>query len=140
MAQCRYCELDFQASIYHPQQRVCRNPECQRRRRVDYHRQKIQADADYRDTVRNSQRNWRQQHPDYWKEYRQQHPEAAERNRQQQQRRDGQRRLENLAKNNLALDLKSMVSGVWFVGPAAADLAKNNLASATVFICQAQGP
>jgi len=101
---------------------------------------KIQTDANYRDTVRNSQSKWREQHPDYWKEYRRRHPESAERNRGQQQRRDGQRRLESLAKNNLAFDLKSIVSAVWFVGPAAADLAKNNLASAKVFICQPYGP
>ncbi len=140
MVQCRYCQRDFQASVYHPEQRVCSEPECQRRRRVDYHRLKIQTDANYRDTVRNSQSKWREQHPDYWKEYRRRHPESAERNRGQQQRRDGQRRLESLAKNNLAFDLKSIVSAVWFVGPAAADLAKNNLASAKVFICQPHGP
>lgn len=133
---CRYCEQTFQASIYHPQQSVCSQPECQRRRQRDYHRNKIRDDAQYAETVRNSQSKWREQHPDYWKQYRQRRPEAAEHNREQQRRRDRQRRLENLAKNNLALDLKSTVSEVWFVGPAVADLAKNNLALAKVFICQ----
>jgi len=118
---------------------VCSKPECQRRRRSEYHRKRIQTDAAYQETVRNSQQKWRDQHPEYWKQYREQHPEAAERNRQQQRRRDTQRRLENLAKNNLALDLKSTVSEVWLVGPAVADLAKNNLASAKVFICQRVG-
>ena len=136
---CHYCPQIFEASIYHPQQSVCSQPECQRRRQADYHRKKIRNDGQYAETVRNSQSKWREEHPDYWKQYRQRHPEAAERNREQQRRRDGQRRLEHLAKNNSALDLKSMVSEVWFVGPAGADLAKNNLASAKVFICQAIG-
>ena len=140
MAQCRYCQGEFQASAYHPSQQVCSLPECQRRRGADYHRQKIQTDANYGETVRNSQSKWREQHRDYWKQYRKDHPEKVDRNRQQQRERDGKRRLENLVKNNLALDLKTMVSEVWFVGPAAADLAKNNLASVKVFICQPQGP
>jgi len=86
--------------------------------------------------VRNSQSKWRAQHPDYWRQYRKRRPEAASRNREQQRRRDRQRRLENLAKNNLAVDLKSMACEVWFVGPTVVDLAKNNLASTKVFICQ----
>jgi hypothetical protein len=133
---CHYCQQVFEASIYHPQQRVCSQPECQRRRKAEYHRNKIRQDAAYAETVRNSQSGWRAEHPDYWKQYRKRRPEVVERNREQQRRRDRQRQLENLAKNNLALDLKSMACEVWFVGPAVADLAKNNLASAKVFICQ----
>jgi hypothetical protein len=68
------------------------------------------------------------------KHYRQEHPDAAERNRRQQRRRDQKRRLVNLAKINLALDLKHEASEVWFVGPVVKDLAKNNLAQSKVFI------
>ena len=50
------------------------------------------------------------------------------RNRQRQQQRGQKRRVVNLAKMNLALDLKHEASEVWFVGPVAGDLAKNNLA------------
>src|SRR6266702_4451 len=39
-----------------------------------------------------------------------------------------------LANNNAALDLKSSVAAVWWLGPVAADLANNNLAAAQVFI------
>jgi hypothetical protein len=86
--------------------------------------------------VRASQKKWRQANPDYSKRYRGKHPEAAKRNRQQQRRRDQKRRLLNLAKNNLALDLKHEASEVWLLGPGVPDLAKNNLASAKVFIYQ----
>jgi len=44
--------------------------------------------------------------------------------------------LLNLAKNNLALDLKHEASEVWLVGPGVKDLAKNNLASVKIFIYQ----
>jgi hypothetical protein len=46
------------------------------------------------------------------------------------------RRLSHLANNNSALDLKSSTAGVWLLGPAARDLANNNLALAQVFILQ----
>jgi hypothetical protein len=42
----------------------------------------------------------------------------------------------NLAKMNLALDLKHEASEVWFVGPVVKDLAKNNLVQSKVFIYQ----
>jgi len=44
--------------------------------------------------------------------------------------------LLNLAKNNLALDLKHEASEVWLLGPGVKDLAKNNLALAKIFIYQ----
>jgi hypothetical protein len=133
---CRHCQQIFQPSNYCPRQSVCSKPECQRRRKTEYHRQKVHRDALYAQVVRDSQKKWREAHPQYSKQYRQTHPEAAEGNRRQQQRRDQQGRIQDLAKNNLALDLKCSVSEVWFVGPGVKDLAKNNLASAKVFIYQ----
>jgi len=133
---CRYCREIFQPSIYRPEQRVCSQPVCQRQRRSDYHRERIRSDAAYAEDVRASQRKWRQLNPDYGKRYREDHPESVARNRQQQQRRDRKRQVVNLAKMNLALDLKREASEVWFVGPIVKDLAKNNLAQSKVFIYQ----
>ena len=96
----------------------------------------MQTDSAYAGDVRASQKKWRQANRDYWKRYRTEHPGAADRNRQKQKRRDQKRRLLNLAKNNLALDLKHDASEVWLLGPGVEDLAKNNLASAKVFIYQ----
>jgi hypothetical protein len=59
----------------------------------------------------------------------------VQRNRQGQRRRDRQRRLQNLVKNNLALDLKHSAAEVW-LGPQAQNLAKNNLAFSQVLILQ----
>ena len=133
---CRYCQQIFQPSIYRPQQSVCSQAECQRRRRNEYHRERIRNDSAYAADVRASQRKWQQAHPDYWKQYRREHGATAERNRKQQRRRDQKRRLLNLAKNNVALDLKREAAEVWLFGPGMKDLAKNNLASARVFIYQ----
>ena len=96
---CRYCQQSFHPSPYRPQQSVCGQPDCQRRRRADYHRQKIASDLAYRQIVDDSRKKWRDAHPDYSKQYRQQHPLAAERNLQMQRRRDQKRRIQNLLRN-----------------------------------------
>jgi hypothetical protein len=99
---CRYCQQVFQQSKFQPRQTVCSGTECQRGRRVDYHRNKIAADPEYREVCRDSPRKWRALNPDYWKQYRQKNPVSAERNRRQQQIRDRKRRLCDLANNNSA--------------------------------------
>jgi hypothetical protein len=115
---------------------VCSSPACQRQRRADYHRDRIETDPEYAQIVRDSRNKWRQAHPDYQKQYWRTHAQQAARNRQQQPRRDRKRRLADLVKNNLALDLKQATAEVWLVGPAADDLVKNNLASSQLFIFQ----
>lgn len=137
---CRYCQQSFQPSIYRPQQCVCSQPDCQRRRRTDYHRCKLQSDPLYRQVVSDSRKKWRDAHPGYSARYRQLHPGPTEQNRRQQRRRDQKRRIQNLAKNNLALDLKHSTAEVWLLGPGVKDLAKNNLASCQLFIFQPLEP
>ena len=86
--------------------------------------------------VRDSRRKWRQAHPDYQKNYWQNHTDAAEQNRQRQRRRDSKRRLQNLVKNNLVLDLKQTEAEIYLFGPAAGDLVKNNLVGSQLLIFQ----
>jgi hypothetical protein len=119
---------------------VCGRPECQKQRRAEYHRQRIAADPEYAEVVRDSRRKWRQSHADYQQQYRQSHPAAVERNRQLQHARDARRRAQFLVKNNLALDLKRCSAETWLIGPAARDLVKNNLASCQMFIFQPLTP
>lgn len=97
---CRYCQKSFEPSKYRPDQAVCVDAICQRRRRTEYHRDKIAADSDYRQVCLDSPRKWRTSHPGYWKQYREGHPNAVERNRVRQRQRDEQRRLRDLANNN----------------------------------------
>jgi len=134
---CRYCEQSFLPSKYQPGQLVCSQLECQRRRRADYHRQKIASDSEYRQVCLDSPQKWRSRNPDYWRRYRQQHPAAVERNRQQQHVRDQKRHLRDLANNNSAFDLKHSVSGVWLLGAGLQNLANNNSAPAQVWILEA---
>jgi hypothetical protein len=137
---CPYCQQAFQPSPYRLQQRACSQAECQRRRRADYHRQKIRTDPLYAQVVRDSRKQWQTEHASYQKSYWQTHPDAAERNRTQQRQRDRQRRVTSLVKNNLALDLKRSDAEVWLVGSEAADLVKNNVAFSEVLIFQRVAP
>lgn len=130
----------FQPSRYRPDQTVCSSPACQRQRRADDHRHRIETDPEYAQIVRDSRNKWRQAHPDYQKQYWRAHDQQAERNREQQPQRDRKRRLAHLVKNNLALNLKQATAEVWLVGPAADDLVKNNLASSQLFIFQPLAP
>ena len=131
---CRFCQQVFQLSRYHPHQLVCGRPDCQTQRRREYHRRKLHTDAEYHQVCRDSQEKWRRRNPDYPRHYRQSHPTSVERNRQGQRRRDRQRHLQNLVKNNLAFDLKNSAAEVWLLGPQAENLAKNNLAFSQVLI------
>lgn len=133
---CLHCQQPFQPSKYRPSQVVCSRPECQRLRSREYRRKKIQIDAVYAQVVRDSQKQWWAEHPLYQKQYRQTHPEAVARNRQQQRLRDQKRRIRNLVRNTLVLDLKRSAAEVWLLGPAAGDLDRNNLASSKLLIMQ----
>lgn len=136
---CPYCQSSFLPSVYRPQQSVCGRPECQRQRRSDYHRKKLATDPEYRQIVRDSQKQWWDEHPDYQKQRRQQNPKLVESNRREQRQRDQRRRVEHLVRNNLALDLKQSASEVWLLGPKVRDLDRNNLASAQVLILPSLG-
>jgi hypothetical protein len=126
---CRYCEKTFQPSKYQPQQTVCSESVCQKRRRTEYRQQKLKTDEEYRQVCRDSSRKWRSENPDYWKRYREKHPEAVAQNREKQQGRDGKQRLLDLANNTSVLDLKRSAAAVWLLNGEAADLANNNSVS-----------
>ena len=112
---CRYCREEFQPSPYHPHQKVCSAPGCQRRRRADYHRQKLLEDREYREQVRDSQRHWRENNPEYSKTYR-----ASRRGTSPTS--DFRRRLTKVlsrllsdAKNNVAIDVRHSIADVWLI-------------------------
>jgi hypothetical protein len=64
---CCYCKQLFQPSRFRPHQLVCSRSDCQRQRRRDYHRRRIETDPEYSQVVRDSRRKWRDAHPDYQK-------------------------------------------------------------------------
>jgi hypothetical protein len=99
---CRDCQNSFQPSKFQPAQAAGSDPDCQRRRRNDYHRRKVATDPVYRLVCLDSVQKWRAEHPGYWTQLCERNPGRAERNRQRQRQRDQQRRQRRLANNNAA--------------------------------------
>lgn len=68
---CACCGKPFEPRPQVPNQAYCSTPDCQRARRRNWQRHKMQNDLDYRDNQSRSQRAWLDRNPDYWRNYRQ---------------------------------------------------------------------
>jgi len=130
---CPFCHKFFVPSRSHPKQMVCCQPVCQRQRRAQYSKHKLEKDPEYRQVCRDSARKWRTCHPDYWRPYRANHPDSVERNRALQKCRDLRCRLSHLANNTLAPGVSSFAATVWWPGPPG-NLANNNFAPAHLIV------
>jgi hypothetical protein len=137
---CQYCDRVFHPSKFQLRQLVCSESECQKRRRADYHRQKIAADPEYRQVCQDSSRKWRAGNPGYWRRRRQDNPAIIERDRQRQRIRDQKRRFCDLANNNSALDLKHCAAQIWLLGADLQHLANNNPAQVQVWVLELLPP
>ena len=137
---CPYCHKSFYPSICQPSQTVCGDPGFQRQLRSNYRHRKIASDPHYREACRESARQWRKQHPDYWKQYRREHPSSVERNRQRQSSRDCKQHLKNLANNISASELKPCPARVWVLGTELHHLANNTSAATQVWVLEALPP
>ena len=90
---CAGCRKLFHPRPQSPEQTFCSAAQCQRERKRRWQKARRAADPDYRDNDVQANRQWRSQHPDYWRAYRRQHPPSVIRNRDQQRERDRARRL-----------------------------------------------
>ena len=96
---CKGCGLLKPVNIHlKGNQDYCRNPECQRKRKRLWQKEKM-ADAGYRKKRLLSQKRWRAQRPAdrYQAQYRQTHPQYVDKNRVQQRIRNQQRRKQAVA-------------------------------------------
>ena len=85
---CAACRKLFHPRPQCPKQKFCSTAECQRERKRRWQKARRAADLDYRDNDVLANRQWRSQHPDYWRAYRSQHPQSMIRNRDKQRERD----------------------------------------------------
>jgi hypothetical protein len=116
---------------------------------VEDHRRRRQSDPVYRQTCLDSQRKWREAHPDYNREYRQRRVEAKNhragpasgaKNTLARARPDWIRTLQHRAKNNLVLpaDLDSVP--VFRLSALQAPGAKNTLAFPQILVVMVDSP
>jgi hypothetical protein len=89
---CAGCHKLFHPRPQCPDQTFCSAAECQRERKRRWQKTRRAADPDYRDNDVQANRQWRSQHPGYWRAYRRNHSQYVTGNRQQQRQRDQARR------------------------------------------------
>lgn len=76
---CACCGNLFEPRPQVPNQTFCSSPDCQRARKRQWQRAKLQSDPDYRDNQRAAQQAWSQRNPDYWRDYRADRPDYGKR-------------------------------------------------------------
>jgi predicted nucleic acid-binding Zn ribbon protein len=67
---CACCGKPFEPRPQVPDQAYCSEPDCQRTRKRQWQRAKIQSDPDYRINQRAAQLAWSQRNQNYWRTYR----------------------------------------------------------------------
>ena len=100
--QCAACGQPFQPRPQVPKQTYCSASDCQRERRRQWQRFKLQTDPAYQGNQSSAQRAWLDRNPNYWREYRKSHPEYVERNRSLQQGRNAKTRVGPIAKMDVS--------------------------------------
>jgi hypothetical protein len=138
---CPYCEKQFTLSRSHPQQVVCSSPDCQRRRRVDYHRKKVSKDPLYRALCQDSQKTWKERNPDYMKQYRASQRKAKSGRPVVRPRMAELKRLltslkNNIVKNTSALHVTHSAPGIWLIAPKRMAEDKNTFGPTHVIVIQ----
>jgi hypothetical protein len=118
-------------SRYRPDQVVCSNSDCQRRRRTAYHLQKRRDDPAYRAQCHDSQKQWREEHPEYMRAYRRGHGRSAP---EPTASADAIGRLLDQVKNNVAFDLNSCRASIWLI--SSDERVKNIVATAELIVIQ----
>jgi len=105
---CACCDQPFEPRPQVPDQAFCSDPACQRARKRQWQRSKIQADADYQVNQRAAQQAWSERNQDYWRSYRETHPDYQQLNREKQKLRDQASKVD-LAK----MDVCDLPSGLY---------------------------
>ena len=111
--QCVACSQLFQPRPQVPHQSYCSAPDCQRERRRQWQRLKLQTDPDYQNNQSRAQQAWCQRNPDYWREYREANPQYVERNRALQQGRNAKASAPSIAKMDVSIPQIPLPSGIY---------------------------
>lgn len=110
---CACCGKPFAPRPQVPDQAYCSAPDCQRARKRQWQRAKLQSDPDYRGNQRAAQQAWAQRNPDYWRDYRADRPDYAQRNREQQRLRDASVRNQGADVDLAKMDVCDLPTGLY---------------------------
>lgn len=132
---CVACNQPFQTRPQVPQQSYCSAPDCQRERRRQWQRLKLQTDPDYQDNQFRAQQAWSQRNPNYWREYREVHPQYVERNRALQHERNAKTVVGSIAKMDASKPGIPLPSGIYRLSLVAdAEIAKMDVWTVEIIV------
>jgi len=120
---CKHCNKIFKPNPRVPNQQYCSDPKCQKARKREWQKRKLEEDEDYRQNQKDAQKRWRQKNPDYWKEYRKKNQEYTDRNKERQAARNNNRKMnvckseQSIAKMDMKFDLNNVTSGIYKLFP-----------------------
>ncbi|MEI7842891.1 MAG: hypothetical protein WCI39_07650 [Gallionellaceae bacterium] len=115
--QCVACGQPFKRRPQVPQQSYCSAPSCQRERKRQWQRLKLQTDPDYQDNQNRAQKAWLERNPNYSRQYRDSHPEYVNRNRDQQRERVAKTKNPAVAKMDVSAPPQAFPSGIYRLRP-----------------------
>lgn len=138
---CMACGVRFQVRPQVPNQSYCSAPECQRARRSEWQRKKLQSDPDHRDNKARAQQAWCERNPDYWRQYRATHPDYVDRNRVKQLERNARMANQPIAKANASLANFPPFPGRYHINPVdSGGVAKKDVWTVEITQCPCLGP
>lgn len=110
---CTCCGKPFEPRPQVPDQTFCSSPDCQRARKRQWQRAKLQSDPDYRINQRAAQQAWSQRNQDYWRNYRDARPDYEQRNREQQRSWDARERDQAREADLAKMDVCDLPTGLY---------------------------
>ena len=93
MRRCRHCGCLFEVCRKVKKHEYCRKAKCQRARKAAAQKRRMAEDPQYRQDQYAAQKDWRANHPDYWKQYRAKNQDYTKINREMQRERNRCRRV-----------------------------------------------
>lgn len=134
---CPFCQNEFEPSQYHPDQRICSAKECQKKRRLAYHRKKLLEDPEYAEQCRESRKKWRENNRPYLAQYRKLRKLNAA-NIAAQQININRNRLLRLIQQSSVFDLREFAAEIWLLCAGDRDATEKVLANAKAIILHAE--
>lgn len=88
MRRCKHCRCHFEVCPKVKKHEYCRKAKCQRARKAAAQKRRMSEAPQYRQDQYAAQKDWRANHPDYWKQYRAKNQDYTKRNREMQRERN----------------------------------------------------
>jgi len=110
---CVACGQSFLPRPHTPHQTFCSASSCQRTRKQQWQRNKLQVDPDYQENQKRVQKDWLKRNPGYYRQYRASHPDYVAQNRLQQLKRNNKSQPDPIAKMDVSNRLDPLPSGLY---------------------------